>query len=112
MVGPLRYVAWRMEYHRLERNYDGIVRGMALSGCCWIVDRVHNFCMAHEAHFANVDFTYAYVNPVVAVLLGWIVLNESLDSWTLFSAAIIVAGVALITIGKGLKKSEPPTTQV
>ncbi|MFO0923772.1 MAG: EamA family transporter [Pirellulales bacterium] len=50
--------------------------------------------------------TYAYVNPVVAVLLGWIVLNESLDSWTLFSAAIIVAGVALITIGKGLKKSE------
>ncbi len=26
--------------------------------------------------------TYAYVNPVVAVFLGWLVLNEQIDAWT------------------------------
>lgn len=40
--------------------------------------------------------TYAYVNPVVAVVLGWLILSESLGLRTLASAAVIVAGVALI----------------
>jgi drug/metabolite transporter (DMT)-like permease len=40
--------------------------------------------------------TYAYVNPVIAVLLGWAFLNEALEARTLAAAAIIVAGVALI----------------
>jgi len=41
--------------------------------------------------------TYAYVNPVVAVLLGWVVAGEPLGARTLLSAAIIIASVALIT---------------
>jgi drug/metabolite transporter (DMT)-like permease len=45
--------------------------------------------------------TYAYVNPVVAVFLGWLMLNEVIDRNTYVAAAIIVAGVALITVGKG-----------
>ncbi|XZE45373.1 EamA family transporter [Pirellulaceae bacterium SH467] len=44
--------------------------------------------------------TYAYVNPVVAVFLGWLVLNERIDDWTVVSAAVIVLGVATITWGK------------
>lgn len=44
--------------------------------------------------------TYAYVNPVVAVLLGWAFAGEALTIWTLISAAIIVASVALITLPK------------
>lgn len=49
--------------------------------------------------------TYAYVNPVVAVFLGWLVLNEQIDGWTVVSAAVIVVGVATITWGKQ-KKSQ------
>jgi drug/metabolite transporter (DMT)-like permease len=41
--------------------------------------------------------TYAYVNPVVAVLLGWAVLGEPIDRFMLAGAAIIVPAVALVT---------------
>jgi drug/metabolite transporter (DMT)-like permease len=42
--------------------------------------------------------TYAYVNPVVAVLLGWAIGHEPVTSRTLLAAAVILAGVAIITI--------------
>ena len=42
--------------------------------------------------------TYAYVNPVVAVLLGWAFANEALTPRMLVAAAVIVSGVALITL--------------
>jgi drug/metabolite transporter (DMT)-like permease len=41
--------------------------------------------------------TYAYVNPVVAVLLGWAIAGEEMTLRTLLAAAIIVASVVLIT---------------
>jgi drug/metabolite transporter (DMT)-like permease len=44
--------------------------------------------------------TYAYVNPLVAVLLGWALLDEPLNARILGAAAIIVAAVAVITLGK------------
>jgi drug/metabolite transporter (DMT)-like permease len=42
--------------------------------------------------------TYAYVNPIVALLLGWAIAGESITARTLVAAAIILGGVALITI--------------
>lgn len=44
--------------------------------------------------------TYAYVNPVVAVLLGSLFLNEPIAARTLVAAAIIVAAVAIIIADK------------
>jgi drug/metabolite transporter (DMT)-like permease len=41
--------------------------------------------------------TYAYVNPVVAVFLGWLLLREPVTLGTLAGAAVILSGVALIT---------------
>jgi hypothetical protein len=41
--------------------------------------------------------TYAFVNPVVAVFLGWLVLREAIDIWVFAGMAVIVAGVALAT---------------
>ena len=40
--------------------------------------------------------TYAYVNPVVAIALGWLILSESITPMTLLGAGIIVASVALV----------------
>jgi drug/metabolite transporter (DMT)-like permease len=40
--------------------------------------------------------TYAYVNPVVAIALGWLILNEEISVTTLVGAGIIVASVALV----------------
>ncbi len=50
--------------------------------------------------------TYAYVNPVVAIFLGWIFLNERLTSRTLVASAIILAGVVLMTFGRKRKPKE------
>lgn len=41
--------------------------------------------------------TYAYVNPVVAVLLGWLLAGERMNGRVIAAAAVIVGGVALIT---------------
>ena len=40
--------------------------------------------------------TYAYVNPVVAIVLGALILNETVDVWIVLGAAIIVIAVALV----------------
>jgi drug/metabolite transporter (DMT)-like permease len=42
--------------------------------------------------------TYAYVNPVVAVFLGWALAGEALTTRMMVAAAVIVSGVALITL--------------
>jgi len=47
--------------------------------------------------------TYAYVNPVVAIFLGWAIVNEEITATTLLGAAIIVASVAVIV----RKESKP-----
>ena len=44
--------------------------------------------------------TYAYVNPVVAVFLGWLILGEPVTSRTFVAAAIIITAVVIITTQK------------
>jgi drug/metabolite transporter (DMT)-like permease len=44
--------------------------------------------------------TYAYVNPVVALFLGWLILHERIDRYILMGSAIIVASVIMVTSAK------------
>ena len=44
--------------------------------------------------------TYAYVNPIVAVFLGWIILREHVDTFMLLGTAIIIASVALVNMSQ------------
>ena len=44
--------------------------------------------------------TYAYVNPVVAVLLGWLLAGEALTLRMLIAALVILGAVALITLSR------------
>jgi drug/metabolite transporter (DMT)-like permease len=41
----------------------------------------------------QVVMTYAYINPVIAVFLGWLILKEDVTWHTLTGAALVVAGV-------------------
>ncbi|MBN2070385.1 MAG: EamA family transporter [Candidatus Krumholzibacteriota bacterium] len=41
----------------------------------------------------QVVMTYAYVNPVIAVFLGWLILKEDVSWWTITGAALVVASV-------------------
>lgn len=51
--------------------------------------------LLHNAPISKVS-TYAYVNPVVAVFLGWLILSETITVTMLVGAAVIVASVAFI----------------
>jgi len=50
---------------------------------------------------------YSYVNPVVAVILGWIVLNERLTWVSITAMATILAGVALVQGRSVLRRAAP-----
>ncbi len=47
--------------------------------------------------------TYAYVNPVVAVFLGWLLANEQLNSRIVFASAIIIGSVIFINWARQIK---------
>ena len=49
--------------------------------------------------------TYAYVNPVVAVFLGWLILHEKVDRFILAGSAIVVLSVILVTSAKVKEKA-------
>jgi drug/metabolite transporter (DMT)-like permease len=42
----------------------------------------------------NLAMTHAFVNPVIAVILGAIILGEPVTGWTIAGAALIILGVA------------------
>ena len=56
----------------------------------WLLDHVPTSKVA----------TYAYVNPIVAVALGALVLHETVDAWIVAGTAVIVGGVVLVTTSK------------
>jgi drug/metabolite transporter (DMT)-like permease len=51
--------------------------------------------------------TYAYVNPVVAVFLGWLILHERVDRFILMGSAIVVLSVILVTSAQVKRKDLP-----
>ena len=56
--------------------------------------------------------TYAYVNPVVAVLLGWLLAGEPLTPQTILGAAVIVGAVAMVTAGQGPSEDVAPVAEL
>lgn len=48
--------------------------------------------------------TYAFVNPIVAVFLGWLLAREEVGPRTLVAAAVIVGAVVLITLGESRRR--------
>jgi drug/metabolite transporter (DMT)-like permease len=63
---------------------------LAFTSYIWLLDKVS------PAHLG----TYAYVNPIVAVLLGWAIAGETLSIRTAVAAAIVICAVALITTAR------------
>jgi drug/metabolite transporter (DMT)-like permease len=55
----------------------------------------------------TVVMTYAYVNPVIAVFLGWIILSEPITGYTIVGMILIVAGVYGVFREKGKRQITP-----
>jgi drug/metabolite transporter (DMT)-like permease len=56
-----------------------------------------NWLLGHVS--AALVGTYAYVNPVVALLVGWLVGGEELTSWIVGGMIVILLGVVLVRSG-------------
>jgi drug/metabolite transporter (DMT)-like permease len=63
---------------------------LGLSAYVWLLNHVPTAKVA----------TYAYVNPIVAVILGALILHEKIDGYILAGTAVIIAGVVLVTTSK------------
>jgi drug/metabolite transporter (DMT)-like permease len=94
---------------------SGELKGFSVSevsgraALCWLYLVVFGSLVAFTAYIwllgvtsiAKVG-TYAYVNPIVAVLLGWAVLAEPVTWRTVVAAAVILLGVALVNVDWGV----------
>ncbi|MFV2073458.1 MAG: DMT family transporter [Thermoanaerobaculales bacterium] len=49
---------------------------------------------------ATIAMTYTYVNPVIAVILGWAILSEPITNYTVLGTALILVGVYGVFRGK------------
>jgi len=62
--------------------------------------------LVHEVSPAQLG-TYAYVNPAVAVVLGWWLLDEHLNQTQVLGTVIILAGVLLVTWASRKPRPKP-----
>jgi drug/metabolite transporter (DMT)-like permease len=117
-VDPFSATAWQMiaaglanlmwavgfgDFSRVVWTARGIGATIYLVVCgSWIGYTAYIYLLNHVPS-AKVS-TYAYVNPVVAVFLGWLVLHEPVDGYMLAGSAIVVASVVLVTSAQVTKK--------
>ena len=53
-----------------------------------------SFVSALQLLPASLVTTYAYVNPVIAVFLGWLILREPISVWTVGGGLLVLLGVS------------------
>ena len=94
IVGVLSGELSHLDIHHVSRSSTvGLVylitfgSLLGFTSYIWLLDKVS------PAHLG----TYAYVNPIVAVVLGWAIAGERLSIRTGVAAAIVICAVALIT---------------
>ncbi|HZL43471.1 MAG TPA: EamA family transporter [Verrucomicrobiae bacterium] len=94
-TGELQQVHWT----RISQRSIGALLYLVVFGS-WIGFSAYVWLLkvSKPAHVA----TYAYVNPVIALMLGNLLLREPLTSRVLLAGAIILTGVAIITMPKRL----------
>jgi drug/metabolite transporter (DMT)-like permease len=105
-LGEQRRVVWTA--HGIEAILYLVVFGS------WVGYTAYIYLLKH-APTSKVS-TYAYVNPVIAVFLGWLVLNESVNRFIVAGTVIIVAAVVLVTSAKvrgreGVVEEELPAVE-
>jgi drug/metabolite transporter (DMT)-like permease len=117
---PFGAIAWQMVFAGLANllfallvekpsnvawTFRGVAAILYLVVCgSWIGYTAYIWLLQHVP--TSKVSTYAYVNPVVAVFLGWLVLHEPIDRYILMGSAIIVASVVLVTRAKVSTRAE------
>ncbi|MDA1358992.1 EamA family transporter [Glycomyces luteolus] len=89
----------------------------AKSWAAWVYLVVFGSVVAFSAYVwllqaANISLvaTYAYVNPLVAVFLGWLILSEAVTAPIIAGGAIVIAAVILV-VSTERPQRKPPITE-
>jgi drug/metabolite transporter (DMT)-like permease len=69
----------------------------------------YSYALRHAS--ATIVGTYAYVNPVIAVLLGWLLLHEPVTARTFVAMGMILAAVVWIQFSHKLRRSDGLTAR-
>ena len=98
-VGNLLFAVIAGDFSRVIWGARGISATLYLVVCgSWIGYTAYIFLLQHVP--TSKVSTYAYVNPVVAVFLGWLILHERVDLHILAGSVIVIASVILVTSAK------------
>jgi drug/metabolite transporter (DMT)-like permease len=98
-VGSLVFAMVNRDYSRVVWTARGLGAIAYLVVCGSLIGYTSYIWLLGHVPTSKVS-TYAYVNPVIAVFLGWLVLREPVDGYILAGSAIIVASVVLVTSAK------------
>jgi len=105
-MGNSLFALLNRDYTRAVWTPRGIGAIVYLIICGSIIGYTAYIYILSRAPAAKVS-TYAYMNPVVAVFLGWLVLHEKIDGFILAGSAIVIASVIVVTSASVTKKSNP-----
>ena len=67
----------------------------------------YSYALRHAS--ATIVGTYAYVNPVIAVILGWLLLHEPVHARTFIAMSMILVAVVWIQFSHRLRRSDGQT---
>jgi drug/metabolite transporter (DMT)-like permease len=95
VVGDFSHVAW-------TARGLGAVTYLVVCGS-WIGYTAYIYLLQHVP--TSKVSTYAYVNPVIAVFLGWLILHERVDRFIVMGSVIVVLSVILVTSAKVKEKT-------
>jgi len=103
-VGNLIFALFAGDLSRVRWTTRSLSATMYLVVCgSWIGYTAYIWLLEHVP--TSKVSTYAYVNPVVAVFLGWLILHERVDRFILAGSAIVVLSVILVTSAKVREKT-------
>jgi drug/metabolite transporter (DMT)-like permease len=98
-AGNLVFAWFAGDFARVRWSVRGVSAMLYLVVCgSWIGYTAYIWLLEHVP--TSKVSTYAYVNPVVAVFLGWLILHERVDRFVLAGSAIVVVSVVLVTSAK------------
>ena len=85
---------------------ETIIAFMYLIFLCTVVGYAEFFWLL-KVESPAIANSFAYIVPIVAVLLGWLIFNERITIQTVIASCIIIAGVAVMIRGRGTKPISP-----
>ncbi len=98
-VGNFAFALLNGDVSRVTWTASGLGAVAYLVVCgSWIGYTAYIFLLKHVP--TSKVSTYAYVNPVVAVFLGWLILHERVDRFIVAGSVIVVLSVILVTSAK------------